>query len=106
MSQKQKQKNKAEARETVDVSFTSHGWDDYQYWQDSTVAVDAAILATINSLIEEIRRTPFRGTGKPEPLKGDLSGFWSRRITREHRLVYLFEGGALTVLACRFHYDN
>lgn len=106
MSQKKKQHNKTKTREAVNVSFTSHGWDDYQYWQDSTVAGDSLIFASLNDLINEIRRTPFTGTGKPEPLKGDLSGFWSRRITREHRLVYLYEAGVLTLIACRFHYDD
>lgn len=102
MSQKKKQQDRTEAREAVNVSFTSHGWDDYQYWQKS----NTSILFSINGLIEEIRRTPFTGTGKPESLKGDLSGFWSRRITREHRLVYLFESGVLTIISCRFHYDD
>ncbi|MBX8513772.1 Txe/YoeB family addiction module toxin [Pseudomonas cichorii] len=105
MSQKKKQNNKAKAREAVNVSFTAHAWDDYQFWRESTVIEDQAIFGTINELISEIRRTPFTGTGKPEPLKANLSGFWSRRITREHRLVYLFEGGILTIIACRFHYD-
>ncbi|MCO8166245.1 Txe/YoeB family addiction module toxin [Pseudomonas sp. 21LCFQ02] len=62
-------------------------------------------MTTLRGLIEETLRTPFSGTGKPEPLKGNLSGFWSRRITREHRLVYLYEGGTLTTIACRFHYE-
>jgi toxin YoeB len=56
--------------------------------------------------IKECLPTPFKGIGKPEPLKGDLSGFWSRRITREHRLVNFFEGGQLTILQCRYHYDD
>lgn len=103
MSQKKKQQNKTKARETINVAFTAHGWDDYQYWQASE---NSAVITTINKLIAEICRTPFTGTGKPEPLKGDLSGFWSRRITREHRIVYLYESNTLTVLACRFHYDD
>lgn len=102
MSMKSKQRNKTEARNTVSVAFTPEGWEDYSHWTVS----DADILQQINSLISECLRTPFKGTGKPEPLKGDLSGFWSRRITREHRLVYLFEGGVLTILQCRFHYDD
>lgn len=105
MSQKKKQQNKTNAREAVNVSFTSNGWEDYEHWHGSTVAEDQKTLTTIHELIAEIRRTPFTGTGKPEPLKGNLSGFWSRRITREHRLVYLYEGGTLTIIACRFHYD-
>lgn len=102
MSTKSKQRNKTKARNTVSVAFTSEGWDDYSHWMDN----DADIFESINSLISECLRTPFKGTGKPEPLKGDLSGFWSRRITREHRLVYLYEGGQLTILQCRYHYDD
>ncbi len=88
------------ARNTVSIAFTSEGWE-ISHWRD-----DADIFESINSLIGECLRTPFEGIGKPEPLKGDLSGFWSRRITREHRLVCLFEGGQLTILQCRFRYDD
>ncbi|MFJ4386468.1 Txe/YoeB family addiction module toxin [Pseudomonas sp. NPDC089408] len=102
MSTKHKQRNKTEARGAVSVQFTDEGWEDYCHWQER----DHAILHSINGLIEACLRTPFKGIGKPEPLKGDLSGFWSRRITREHRLVYLYEGGVLTILQCRFHYDD
>lgn len=102
MSTKSKQRNKTDARKNVSVAFTSDGWEDYCHWKSN----DADILDRIDLLISECLRTPFKGTGKPEPLKGDLSGFWSRRITREHRLVYLFEGGQLTILQCRFHYDD
>ncbi|MEN0105244.1 MAG: Txe/YoeB family addiction module toxin [Pseudomonas sp.] len=102
MNTKAKQRNKTEARSSVSIAFTSEGWEDYCYWKDQ----DADIFRSINSLIGECLRSPFKGIGKPEPLKGDLSGFWSRRITREHRLVYLFEDGTLTVLQCRFHYDK
>lgn len=96
-----KQKNKAKAREAVTVSFTDDGWDDYQHWQTA----DSKLLARINGLIAECCRTPFEGTGKPEALSGSLTGYWSRRIDRAHRLVYLFEGEVLTILACRFHYE-
>ena len=65
---------------------------------------DPKIVDEINNLIEECRRNPFKGTGKPEPLKGDLTGFWSRRITKVHRLVYLPEDGAIYVVFCRYHY--
>lgn len=99
--QKTKQRNKQEARCDVSVSFTPNGWKDYQHCK----ATDAAISATVDRLIGECLRTPFTGTGKPEALKGDLSGFHSRRVTKEHRLVYLYEAGALTILACRYHYE-
>lgn len=102
MNMKSKQRNKTEARESVSVAFTAEGWQDYSHWKNA----DAEIFNTVNALIKECLRTAFKGTGKPEPLKGDLSGFWSRRITREHRLVYLVEGGRLTILQCRFHYDD
>ena len=86
------------------VVFTDDGWDDYLFW----AVEDIAVLARINTLIESARRTPFTGQGKPEALKGDLKGFWSRRITQEHRLVYAVEGkGAeqrITVVQCRYHY--
>ena len=84
--------------------WSTKAWDDYLHWQ----ATDADILEKINVLIKECMRTPFAGTGKPEPLKGELKGFWSRRITREHRLVYRVEGSgegqALQVASCRYHY--
>ena len=75
-------------------------WEQFLYWQET----DKATLRKINSLIKECLRHPFEGTGKPEPLKGDLSGFWSRRIDREHRLVYRVTADALEVLSCRYHY--
>lgn len=102
MSAKSKQQNKNQARSNVNVAFSSEGWEDYNYW----LSADDDIFQRLSSLISECLRTPFRGTGKPEPLKGDLSGFWSRRITKEHRLVYLYENGTLTILQCRFHYDD
>lgn len=98
---KSKTANKQQARKTIKVSFTDHGWDDYQHWKK----LDAKISDSVDRLIQECMRTPFTGTGKPEGLKGNLSGFWSRRITREHRLVYLYEAGQLTILACRYHYE-
>ncbi|WP_255501801.1 Txe/YoeB family addiction module toxin [Olivibacter sp. SDN3] len=70
------------------------------YWQQ----IDKAILRKINGLIKEIARTPFQGTGKPEALKENLSGFWSRRINQEHRLVSKFENDAVIILQCRYHY--
>lgn len=84
--------------------FSSHAWDDYQHMLNH----DAELLARINDLIEECMRHPFKGRGKPEPLRGDLSGWWSRRITREHRMVYRVSGSgkaqALEIAQLRFHY--
>ena len=84
----------------MNVLFTDIGWQDYQYW----LATDRAILKRINRLIEECRRTPFEGIGKPEALKHQLAGYWSRRITEEHRLVYAVEDAQLVVIAARHHY--
>ena len=84
--------------------FAAHAWADYLHWQAS----DPIVLARLNALIEECRRHPFAGIGKPEPLKGDLTGWWSRRITAEHRLVYRVTGAgaeqALQIAQCRYHY--
>ncbi|MEO6935146.1 MAG: Txe/YoeB family addiction module toxin [Collimonas sp.] len=96
-----KSQNKEHAKSTV-VSWTDKGWEDYLSWQKD----DPKVVDRINTLIEECRRDPFKGTGKPEPLKGDLSGFWSRRITKEDRLVYLPEDKTIYVVACRYHYDD
>ncbi len=82
------------------VSFTADGWEDYIYWSEA----DRAMLRRINRLIREIRREPFAGIGKPEPLKHALAGSWSRRIDQEHRLVYVYEDGNLLILQCRYHY--
>ena len=86
------------------VMFTSEAWRDYVRWQSE----DTTVLARLNSLIGECRRTPFKGVGKPEPLKRNLSGWWSRRITDEHRLVYRVSGSGdaqtLEILSCRYHY--
>ena len=84
--------------------FWSTAWEDYLYWQ----VEDAKGLDRLNGLLKECMRDPFRGTGKPEPLAGNLSGWWSRRIDREHRLVYRVSGKgeaqALEVAQCRYHY--
>ena len=84
--------------------FADAAWEDYLYWQ----AADANVLERLNGLIKECLRDPFRGTGKPEPLKGDLKGWWSRRITLEDRLVYRVAGAGaeqrLEIAQCRFHY--
>lgn len=86
------------------MRFAPQGWDDYLHWQAS----DPTTLGRLNNLIEECRRHPFTGTGKPEALKGDLSGWWSRRITSEHRLVYRVSGSGadqtLDIAQCRYHY--
>ncbi|MEQ8336211.1 MAG: Txe/YoeB family addiction module toxin [Cyclobacteriaceae bacterium] len=84
------------------IVFTENAWEDYLYWQK----VDRKITKRINELIKSIQRTPFEGIGKPEPLKYDLAGFWSRRIDLEHRLVYQINGNELLIYACRYHYDN
>ena len=76
-------------------------WEDYLDWQRN----DKKILKRINQLIREVVRDPFFGMGKPEPLRGNLAGFWSRRIDGEHRLVYLVEDGSILIFACRGHYD-
>ena len=77
-------------------------WEDYLYWQTQ----DKKILKRINQLIKDINREPFKGIGKPEPLKGNLSGFWSRRIDDEHRLIYSVEDNSVFIFSCRNHYDN
>ncbi|MGB0562648.1 MAG: Txe/YoeB family addiction module toxin [Spirulinaceae cyanobacterium] len=83
------------------IAFTEQGWDDYLWFQK----VDKKLLKKINTLIKEIQRTPFDGQGKPEPLRANLSGYWSRRINSEHRLVYKIEKGILIVVSCRRHYQ-
>ena len=86
--------------------FSPSAWDDYLFWQ----AKDRATLSRINELIKDAGRSPFVGIGKPEPLSGELKGWWSRRITREHRLVYRVRGTgeeqALEIASCRFHYGR
>jgi toxin YoeB len=85
----------------MNLLFTDEAWEDYLYWQST----DKQTLKKVNSLIKEIKRTPFTGTGKPEPLKHSLQGCWSRRINSEHRLVYEIDGNIIKIIACRFHYD-
>jgi toxin YoeB len=84
--------------------WTPHAWEEYEYWQQH----DQQMVVKINELIRNARRTPFAGLGKPEPLKGDLAGFWSRRISGEHRLIYCVSGAGnsqqLEIIQCRFHY--
>jgi len=80
--------------------WQTNAWDDYLYWQQQ----DKKILLRINELIKDTLRSPFKGIGKPEPLKGNLAGFWSRRITDEHRLVYTILDNKLYIIQCRYHY--
>lgn len=84
----------------MNIEFTPEGWDDCLWFQHN----DKAGLKRINLLIKSIQREPFTGLGKPEPLKHNFSGFWSRRITAQHRLVYSVEDGELRVVMCRYHY--
>jgi toxin YoeB len=84
----------------MNIEFTTEGWNDYLWFQQN----DKAGLKRINLLIKSIQREPFDGLGKPEPLKHNLSGFWSRRITGEHRLVYAVEDDEIRVVMCRYHY--
>lgn len=83
------------------IKWEADAWDEYVDWQ----LIDKAILRKINQLIKDIQRQPFTGIGKPEPLKHDLSGYWSRRIDDAHRLVYRVEDDVLTIAQCRGHYD-
>ena len=100
MNAKQKAKNKQEAKQIV-LAWTDHAWSDYLYWQSN----DLGKVEKINTLLAECRTDPFKCTGKPEPLKGNLTGYWSRRIDKEHRLVYLPEDGCIYIASCRFHYE-
>ncbi len=85
----------------MNVQFSSKAWEDYVYWQQ----IDKRIQKKINELLKDISRHPYDGIGKPEPLKHALSGYWSRRITDEHRLVYRVEGAVLYVAQARYHYE-
>lgn len=82
--------------------FTSRGWADYLWWQTN----DRKTLKRINLLINDVTRNGHQGIGKPEPLRHDLSGYWSRRITSEHRLVYNLHDDVVVIVACRYHYDG
>ncbi len=81
--------------------FVDESWEDYLFWQKS----DKQMLKKINTLIKEISRTPFTGTGKPEPLKFKYKGYWSRRINHEHRLIYRVVDNEIWIAKCRHHYD-
>jgi len=82
------------------LSWTDEAWKSYVYWQTQ----DKKTLRRINKLITDVQRSPFEGMGKPEPLKENLSGFWSRRIDDVNRLVYAVDDSAITVISCRYHY--
>jgi len=84
----------------VELVWQTNAWDDYLYWQQT----EKRISKRINELIKDCLRHPFTGIGKPEPLKSDLSGYWSRRIDEEHRLVYRSENNRLIIFQCRYHY--
>lgn len=89
------------------IEFTNNGWEDFEYW----IETDKDIVNKIKDLLKSIRNTPFKGIGKPEPLKHVLKGYWSRRITQEHRLVYRISGKKgddqkCSIIQCRFHYDD
>ena len=86
---------------TKRIQWDFDAWNDYLYWQQH----DKKILKRINQLIKDISRSPFEGVGKPEPLKGNLSGLWSRRIDDKHRLVYLVEENSVLIFSCKGHYD-
>lgn len=83
------------------IKFSDQAWDDYLFWQQA----DKTVIKRINALLEDIQRTPFEGLGKPEPLRHNLSGFWSRRIDEQHRIVYAIEDGSILVAQCRYHYQ-
>lgn len=82
------------------LSWATKAWEDYLYWQD----IDKKTLKRINALIKDIQRQPFEGIGDPEPLKHNWSGYWSRRIDREHRLVYRVTDESIVIVQCRYHY--
>ncbi len=84
----------------MNLSFTSDAYKDYQNWKRD----DKKIFSKIASLIKDIEQTPFQGLGKPEPLKHNLSGYWSRRITKEHRLVYKVKNDTIFIASCKYHY--
>jgi toxin YoeB len=84
------------------ITFSQNAWEDYISWQSE----DKKILKKINSLIKEIQRNHYDGIGKPEPLKYDLAGLWSRRIDRDHRLVYQVIKNEILIYSCRYHYDR
>ena len=85
----------------MNIQFSSRGFEDYVYWQN----FDKKIVKKVNELLKDISRNHYEGIGKPEPLKHALSGYWSRRITDEHRLVYRVDGDVIKVAQARYHYE-
>lgn len=85
----------------MNIQFSSKGWEDCLYWQET----DKRTLKKLHELMKDVSRSPYEGIGKPEPLKHALRGFWSRRITDEHRLIYKVEGNVLYVVQARYHYE-
>lgn len=90
----------------MSIEFTKHAWEEFEYWMEN----DPDVADRIKELLRDIRKNPFTGLGKPEPLRFDLKGYWSRRITQSDRLVYRVDGNKgnqkCLVLQCRFHYDD
>lgn len=86
----------------MNIVFAKNAWEDYTSWSNE----DRKMLKKINELIKDIQRTPFSGKGKPEPLKYDLAGLWSRRINLEHRLVYGIKDETIQIYSCKYHYDR
>ena len=84
------------------IKFADVAWEDYLFWQQA----DKATLKRIHALIKDIQRSPFAGIGKPEPLRHNFSGFWSRRIDEEHRLVYTIDDDSVVIVQCRYHYQS
>ena len=82
------------------IAWTENAWDDYLYWQK----IDNKTLKRINDLVKDIKRHPFEGLGSPEPLKHNWAGYWSRRINKEHRIVYKLKDKTLFIAQCRYHY--
>ncbi len=95
-----KQKNKQQATTNVSLSWTDHAWEEFVSWRTENPKIAERIITLINAC----KSAPFHGIGKPEPLVGDLTGFWSRRITEKDRLVYLYEEGVLYIVMCKYHY--
>ena len=84
----------------MNITCTPLAWEEYEYWQRT----EPDKVVKINELLRDCKRTPFKGLGKPEPLKGNLKGYWSRRINSEHRLVYSVSNNSIVIVQCRFHY--